>query len=291
MCYAGDIDTTMGSSIPADDSQATGHAARIRAISAHGIERSQFSWVVEAIPALIHISLFLFFAGLLIYLFNINHGVFCAVVWWVAVSGAAYLLFTITPSLQLDAPYYSPLFSLALLAHSVILYPYLIYQFWDGLGYTNWKGILRIFFLQNLEKMAETSARASSPEMDGHILKWTLEALTQDYDLDQFFNCILGFYRSDRKVVKDPRRSFTRLRSTNSSSALEAYIDRTCQWTLKDNLVSKSDKIRRIVTCVKLAETTRHVTNWSEVVYHILHGDWHGQLSVEVGHSLRNWDN
>ena len=35
-------------------------AARIRAFFAHGIEKYRFSWVVEAIPTLIHISLFLF---------------------------------------------------------------------------------------------------------------------------------------------------------------------------------------------------------------------------------------
>ncbi|KAI0253427.1 hypothetical protein BJV78DRAFT_1123163, partial [Lactifluus subvellereus] len=101
-------------------------AARIRAFFAHGIEKFRFSWVVGAIPTLIHISLFLFFAGLLIYLFNINYTVFCAVIWWVAVTGAAYLLITITPIFWRDVPYYSPLSSLAPLACFVILYPYLL---------------------------------------------------------------------------------------------------------------------------------------------------------------------
>ena len=269
-------------------------AARIRAFFAHGIEKFWFSWVVEAIPTLIHISLFLFFTGLLIYLFNINHGVFCAVVWWVAVSGAAYLLFTITPIFWRDAPYHSPLSSLASLAFSVISYPYFL-LLWIRHEPTSWSVVLRISAMkfsaifQGMEKMVERSARESSPEMDGHILKWTFDALTQDHDLDQFFNCILGFHRSNRKVVKDPRRSFARLRSLHFSSALEAYFDHT--WTLNDNLVSESDKIRRIVTCVKVLETSHLDGNDGWIVDRILHWDWHGRLSVDMGHSLRSRDN
>ncbi|KAI0245378.1 hypothetical protein BJV78DRAFT_1139053, partial [Lactifluus subvellereus] len=47
--------------------------ARMRAFFSHGVDRFRLSWVVEALPTLVHLSLFLFFAGLLIYLFNINH--------------------------------------------------------------------------------------------------------------------------------------------------------------------------------------------------------------------------
>ena len=223
------------------------------------------------------------------YLFNINYSVFCAVVWWVAASGAAYLLTTIVPICQLDAPYYSPLSSLALLARSVILYPYFICLFLIRYGHTDWKAVLRTLFSETLEKMVEISARASSPEMDGHILKWTFDALTQDHDLDQFFNGILGFYRSNRNVVEDPRRSFARLRSQKFSWALDAFLDRT--GILIDNLVSESDKTRKIVTCVKVAETFHlDVTYWG-FLRHILRRDWHRQLSVEVEHSLRNRDN
>ncbi|KAI0253404.1 hypothetical protein BJV78DRAFT_1351773 [Lactifluus subvellereus] len=211
--------------------------------------------------------------------------------WWVAVTGAAYLLFTIMPILRQDAPYYSSLSSSASLARFVILYPCFL-SFSIRHGPTNWKGVLRMnagYFsrmFQGMEKWVERSARAWSPGMDGHILKWTFDAFTQDHDLDQFFNCILGFYHS--KVVKDPRHSFARMRHWRFSWALWAYFDRT--WALNDHFISESDKIRRIVTCVKVAETTFHVLDgW--VVSHILDRDWHGQLSVEVGYSLRNRDN
>ncbi|KAI0250418.1 hypothetical protein BJV78DRAFT_559246 [Lactifluus subvellereus] len=83
--------------------------ARTRAFFAHGVDKFHLSWMVEALPALIHLSLFLFFIGLLIYLFNVNYTVFRAVVWWVAVSAATYLITTVLPIFRLESPYYTPL--------------------------------------------------------------------------------------------------------------------------------------------------------------------------------------
>ncbi|KAH9953392.1 hypothetical protein BGW80DRAFT_1567304 [Lactifluus volemus] len=67
--------------------------------------------VVELLPTLLHTSLFLFFSGLLIYLFNINHTVFSLVVWWVGLSGGVYGCITLLPIFRLDSPYYAPLSS------------------------------------------------------------------------------------------------------------------------------------------------------------------------------------
>ncbi len=50
--------------------------ARIRAFFANGITAFHVPRVVEALPALVHLALFIFFAGLLVYLFNINHAVY-----------------------------------------------------------------------------------------------------------------------------------------------------------------------------------------------------------------------
>jgi len=46
--------------------------ARIRAFFSDGIDKSHLTNPVEALPLLLHLSLFLFFAGLVIYLFNFN---------------------------------------------------------------------------------------------------------------------------------------------------------------------------------------------------------------------------
>ena len=66
---------------------------RIRAFFAEGVDKL-LPRAVEALPVLLHLSLSLFFAGLAIYLFNINHTVFKAVILsttWVSASGVSYL--------------------------------------------------------------------------------------------------------------------------------------------------------------------------------------------------------
>jgi hypothetical protein len=249
--------------------------------------------VVEAIPTLIHISLFLFFAGLLIYLFNTNYTVFRVIFCGVVVFLGAYFLITMMPIFWRDSPYNSPLSPLLPLAFFGITLPLMIIYvlFFVIFCHTSdfvtnsfdiyFDFVGRIF--EGMEKAAEQSARKSSPEKDGHILRWTFDALTQDHDLERFFNCILGFYRSDKKVVENPRSSLDSLRFGNLPWAMKGYLDRTRR--LNDNLVSESDKVRRIVTCVEVAEAIDIVSGVDPIL------EWHGQLPVEVGHSLRNRGN
>ncbi|KAI0246544.1 hypothetical protein BJV78DRAFT_1134930, partial [Lactifluus subvellereus] len=46
--------------------------ARIRAFFAEGLDKSRLPLVVELIPTFLHLSVFLFFAGLCVFLFNLN---------------------------------------------------------------------------------------------------------------------------------------------------------------------------------------------------------------------------
>ncbi|KAF8463414.1 hypothetical protein DFH94DRAFT_640437, partial [Russula ochroleuca] len=56
--------------------------ARIRTFHVEGLEKFHLHWVTRAVPILIHGSLFLFFSGLPIFLFNLNRTVFNVVVTW-----------------------------------------------------------------------------------------------------------------------------------------------------------------------------------------------------------------
>ncbi|KAH9991666.1 hypothetical protein BJV74DRAFT_741161, partial [Russula compacta] len=87
--------------------------ARMRAFFANGVDKCHVPWVVEVLPALVHLSLFVFFAGLVVYLFNINHTVFSAVLCWVALLSTIYGCITLMPIFRQDSPYYSPLSSTA----------------------------------------------------------------------------------------------------------------------------------------------------------------------------------
>ena len=57
--------------------------ARMRAFFANGAEKMHIPLVLEGLPTLLHLSLFLFFGGLIIFLFNVDQEVFLWVVSWI----------------------------------------------------------------------------------------------------------------------------------------------------------------------------------------------------------------
>ncbi|KAI9447479.1 hypothetical protein H4582DRAFT_6027 [Lactarius indigo] len=87
--------------------------ARIRTFFAEGVEKLHLPWAVEALPTLLHISLFLFFAGLLVLLFNTDRAVFGIVAGWVGLCVVIYGSITLLPIFRHDSPYYSPFSTLS----------------------------------------------------------------------------------------------------------------------------------------------------------------------------------
>ncbi|KAH9995031.1 hypothetical protein BJV77DRAFT_268119 [Russula vinacea] len=83
--------------------------ARMRAFFANGVENMHIPWAVEGLPTLLHLSLFLFFGGLVIFLFNVDHEVFICVVSWIGLFSIVYGLITLLPLIRQDSPYYTPL--------------------------------------------------------------------------------------------------------------------------------------------------------------------------------------
>ena len=109
------------------DTQAPHKRARIRAFFAEGVEKCLLPWAVEILPTLLHISLFLFFAGLVVFLCSVNLTIFKLVLSWVGLCTALYGCITCMPIFRHDSPYYTPL-SLPVW-HIVIGIPFLVYQF------------------------------------------------------------------------------------------------------------------------------------------------------------------
>ena len=70
----------------------------LRAYVHHGAERFRLSVAVEAMPLLLHTSVFLFFAGLIEFLFTINKIVAFFALGWVAVFAFIYAILTLAPN-------------------------------------------------------------------------------------------------------------------------------------------------------------------------------------------------
>ncbi|KAN0116056.1 hypothetical protein V8E52_006362, partial [Russula decolorans] len=83
--------------------------ARMRAFFAEGVENMHIPWAVEGLPTLLHLSLFLFFGGLAVFLFHLDHEVFGYVIWWIVLFSLAYGMITLLPFFRHNSPYNSPL--------------------------------------------------------------------------------------------------------------------------------------------------------------------------------------
>ena len=85
------------------------HRARVRSVLFHGTETYKMRLVVQIAPTLLHLSVYLFFAGLGIVFHTINKSVAIAVYVSVGVFGVAYVALTILPCLDVQCPYRTPM--------------------------------------------------------------------------------------------------------------------------------------------------------------------------------------
>jgi hypothetical protein len=81
----------------------------LRSFFAGGVVKMRVSWAVESLSVLVHLSLFLFFSGLIIFLHNVNQNVCLSVIWCVGIFLTVYGCFTIMPMFLPESPYNTPL--------------------------------------------------------------------------------------------------------------------------------------------------------------------------------------
>ena len=87
--------------------------ARIRSFFAEGVEKSFLPLVVEALPTFLHLSLFLFFSGLAVFLWNVDLTIFKVVLSWIGICTALYGYISLIPLFRHDSPFCTPLTPLA----------------------------------------------------------------------------------------------------------------------------------------------------------------------------------
>ncbi|KAN0134345.1 hypothetical protein V8E53_007843 [Lactarius tabidus] len=186
--------------------------AIIREFFVEGVERLHLPWMVEALPALLHISLFLFFSGLVIFVFNIHLTLFSVVLWWIALLAISYGVITLMPIFSPDSPYYSPLSSSAW----VIVHGIFFGTFWcfDLLKCFGLKISQRAIYLRDLSrrrlakgvgKTAKHTVLHIASELYPRALARSFNSLHQDHELEQFFASIPGLCVS--KAVRSFDRS------------------------------------------------------------------------------------
>jgi len=262
--------------------------ARVRAFFYQGVDKCHVPLVVEALPALLHLSICLFFAGLIVWLFSISQLVFRAVVSWSVLCAVLYLWFTFLPIFWPNSPCYAPLSPIIWWLYTGMSYVVLNVlsssMFGASCRFDTLKKDYRNRISDGIGKTAEKFASKLSPEIDVRILISTLDGLGEDSARAKFFEAIPGFFNSERvKLLQDHLFEEFRIKFR---PALTRFLDRT----LSSHLVLESVKSSQLIVCLDAAHEVLGPAEVSQILCDILSGRWRDLLqSVEMAHSLRRW--
>ena len=239
----------------------------MRAFFAGGVDKMHIPWAVEGLPILLHLSLFLFFGGLAIFLFNVDREVFGYVICWIGLFSLVYGMITLLPLIRHDSPYNSPLSRPAWFLHVTMTYLtakilriifllfclllFFLFCFCSSrIDRIAGRVLTRIdhsaayyrrrmsSMLRGVEKAVEETVTEQSSEIDLQILDWTISALGDDDSLKNFFEAIPGFLNS--KLV-DHHGRFPGELVEKFRHVLGGFLVRT--WS--SNSVDDSEKARR----------------------------------------------
>jgi hypothetical protein len=164
--------------------------ARVRQFLYEGAEKWYMPVVVDAVPALIHISLFLFFIGLADYLFNINTATATPTTIMIAICAGLYLWCIIAPVHDAQSPYQSPL--------SGIFWK--LFQVIRGRTHRDHStGGARKRISTNMTDGRVQLAMDESDDRkkrDARAIRWVIDNLTEDSELEPFVLGVPGSFNS-----------------------------------------------------------------------------------------------
>ncbi|KAH9166550.1 hypothetical protein EDB89DRAFT_2232827 [Lactarius sanguifluus] len=187
--------------------------ARLRSFFSEGVERFHLAFAVEAIPALLHISVFLFLTGLVISLFTIHHTIAYIILAATVAGGLVYMMITVMPVFYHNSPYHSPLSALAwdvprktarifLSAfHYIVQHTRFIRA--DSISSLTTRILeCKKRLSVSMVKAAEDTADKQHWSIDARALSWTLDKSDEESELEKFIAGVPKFTRSTK--VKDP---------------------------------------------------------------------------------------
>ena len=264
--------------------------ARIRQYIFSSDENLHFVLATDLVPTLLHLSVFLFFAGLLIFLRHISHTVFNAVVGWVVLCVVVYAYITFLPIYKPSSPHYAPISSLAWQVYVDILHPLIISPVKRRICNMDVR-LPAPRLLKRLEEKAEEIVSNESPKLDAAILDSLLINLGEGGAGEKFFEAIPGFYNSDMVHVQDVRviQKLSPTFYSNFRHAVNQFLDQT----LSSDLVSELGRFRRLLTCLNASQgVLGEIAGMSTAHKIIRRGNWNEMPpSPEIGHILRRWLN
>ena len=273
--------------------------ARTRTFFAKGIERFRVPWVFEALPAMLHLSVFLFFAGLVVFLWNVNLTIFKLATSWVGICTALYGCITFVPLFSHDSPYRTPLTPLARSVAPWILHVFAVVLYASFRVLSTYFGFysnpiqlpsILLYPLQLLIKVRkmvsltpEDAALELSSEIDTQAFMRTFDSLDEDKDLDHFFTALPGFYNS--KVVKEPLQNLDYQKKRKLLDAIIRLLDRTYS-----SSPSAKDINHRVDICTNAINQVVAPESFQDILLSLASKDGSGPVqSADVLDFVRRW--
>ncbi|KAF7341632.1 hypothetical protein MSAN_02060700 [Mycena sanguinolenta] len=170
--------------------------ARIFAYLYYGVERFGMYALVQFIPLLLHISLLLFFAGLIAFLRPINAVVAMLAAAMLASISVTYLYFTVLPMFSSDSPFRTPLSNITWEFFRQLQAILLSVGRWlwngeDAIPFSplisGHNSIPTMFDVMLHDATVKSEGRA---RRDGRAMVWALMSLTDDDELEPFLEAL-----------------------------------------------------------------------------------------------------
>jgi hypothetical protein len=251
---------------------------RMRAYIFDGTSRFGMTRVIATMPTLLHLSVFLFFAGLVEFLFPIYPIVAYATLGCIMAFALPYAILTALPNIHLNCPYGTPLSAITwrISQLSVIIFLQTILEIRNSFsklrtlakrqaaeshGLQKWRDALenkvkmrRQWFSQGIRRSVELSAYRADSTVVTNALEWTLAALDEEKEIEDFTARIPGFFNS--RVVTDATEAVLSLMS-HERTTVPVFGSRLCdlletcipQTSLLDEKMRKN-RLRVCLNCL-----------------------------------------
>jgi Family of unknown function (DUF6535) len=241
---------------------------RVRAYLFDGLSKFQMRRLIDGVPVLLHLAIFLFLYALSEWLCSIDVHVGATARYCLVALLTVYIALSILPLIVLNAPYQTALTTLLHACLSLIHISYFVLRRFVRLSspvHRSFAFFKSVHVDRARALMTEIKKRAS--ELDRSAMHWLLQELDED-DMDAFLSGLPGYINSpltDAKLVVEglredglPRRIRDRIRICVTSERLSQYESfsrardcissfRLIFETADDTAVEQQDDIRAIM--------------------------------------------
>ena len=259
--------------------------ARTRAYLFQGVKLFGLSQAVEAVPALLHVAVFLFFAGLIDFLFSVDTTVGRVILGVMCFFAAIYIFLTFLPNLRPNCPYRTPFSRDFLKWILVVTTAPALLMIWclrnsipsNKFGMVPKRFLLLIrrlrnsipgdkfgmvsrrllLFVRSLQSTMSDAMQSLEEEIDKKALQWTVETVDDEDNIETFIEGIPEFLKAETSTNALP--IIKELLDLQQPKPLGQHIDRLIQTCTADSFHGTNEKLRKRRALICL-DTVRNLT-------------------------------